>query len=311
MAAPRMVSVLTENWTMTDPRDIRGIVRMAQEAEDAGFDMVMVSDHVLLGPSAGSEGRMANPRDYAMPGNQDPFTAWPSNSVLLSAIAAATTRIRLGAIALIAPLRNPLVLAHDLATLDLLSEGRLVIQPTVSWHREEYDAIGVPFEKRGRILDEQLDIWSKVFAASPVTHHGEFFTFDDVYLEPKPWTPQGPAMWFGGERVHGAIVDRLVRYGSGYHPLGKVTPEDVAALETALSAAGRSSQDLELVGGTRVEFPDDNSCAPLPEALQEIPRQMELGFTTFCIKPSIFIDERENHARFCRDVISRVDALTS
>ena len=311
MAAPRMVSVLTENWTMTDPRDIRGIVRMAQEAEDAGFDMVMVSDHVLLGPSAGSEGRMANPRDYAMPGNQDPFTAWPSNIVMLSAIAAATTRIRLGAIALIAPLRNPLVLAHDLATLDLLSEGRLVIQPTVSWHREEYDALGIPFEKRGRILDEQLDIWSKVFAASPVTHHGEFFDFEDVYLEPKPWRPTGPAMWFGGERVHGTIVDRLVRYGSGYHPLGKVTPEDVAALEAALSAAGRSSSELELVGGTRVDFPDDDSCAPLPEALQEIPRQMDLGFTTFCIKPSIFIDERADHARFCRDVISRVDALTS
>ena len=135
-ATPRMVCVLTENWTMTDPRDLRGIVRMAQEAEDAGFDMVMVSDHVLLGGSAGSQGRMANPRDYAMPGNQDPFTAWPSNIVLLSAIAAATSRIRLGAIALIAPLRHPLVLAHDLAALDLLSEGRLVIQPTVSWHRD-------------------------------------------------------------------------------------------------------------------------------------------------------------------------------
>jgi alkanesulfonate monooxygenase SsuD/methylene tetrahydromethanopterin reductase-like flavin-dependent oxidoreductase (luciferase family) len=143
-----MVSVLTENWTMTDPRDIRGIVRMAQEAEDAGFDMVMVSDHVLLGPSAGSQGRMDNPRDYAMPGNQDPFTAWPSNIVLLSAVAAATTRVRIGAIALIAPLRHPLVLAHDLATLDLLSEGRLVIQPTVSWHKDEYDAIGVPWGRR-------------------------------------------------------------------------------------------------------------------------------------------------------------------
>ena len=239
MTAPRMVSVLTENWTMTDPRDIRGIVRMAQEAEDAGFDMVMVSDHVLLGPSAGSEGRMANPRDYAMPGNQDPFTAWPSNIVLLSAIAAATTRIRLGAIALIAPLRNPLVLAHDLATLDLLSEGRLVIQPTVSWHREEYDAIGVPFEKRGRILDEQLDIWSKVFAASPVTHHGEFFTFDDVYLEPKCWRPEGPRMWFGGQHVHGPMLRRLVDYGHGFHPFGTPTPQDLAEIRDAMTAAGK------------------------------------------------------------------------
>jgi probable F420-dependent oxidoreductase len=306
-----MVSVLTENWTMADPRDIRGLVRMAQEAEDAGFDMVMVSDHVLLGPSAGSGGPMANPRDYAMPGNQDPFTPWPSNLVLLSAIAAATTRIRIGAIALIAPLRHPLTLAHDLATLDLLSEGRLVIQPTVSWHRDEYIALDVPFGSRGRILDEQLAIWARVFAESPVTFHGEFFSFDDVYLEPKPWTPSGPAMWFGGEHVHGPIVDRLVRYGSGFHPLGRVTAEDVATLEAALAAQGRSLGELELVGGTRVDFPSDDEVAPLPEALEEIPRQMELGFTTFCIKPSIFIDDRTAHATFCHEVMRRVAALTS
>ncbi|MBI1350903.1 MAG: TIGR03619 family F420-dependent LLM class oxidoreductase [Actinomycetales bacterium] len=304
-----MVSVLTENWTMTDPRDLRGLVRMAQEAEDAGFDMVMVSDHVLLGPSAGDQGRMANPRDYAMPGNQDPATPWPSNLVLLSAIAAATTRIRIGAIALIAPLRHPLVLAHDLAGLDLLSEGRLVIQPTVSWHRDEYDALGVPFTRRGRILDEQLSIWSQVWSRSPVTHHGEFFSFDHVYLEPKPWRPEGPTMWFGGERVHGKVVERLVRYGRGFHPVGRVDEEDIANLRSALQDAGRSTDDFELVGGTRVAFPDDHSVAPLPEALEEIPRQQSLGFTTFAIKPSIFIDDRGQHAAFCREVMERVAAF--
>ena len=308
---PRMVSVLTENWTMTDPRDLRGIVRMAQEAEDAGFDMVMVSDHVLLGPTSGSQGRMANPRDYAMPGNQDPFTAWPSNIVLLSAIAAATTRIRIGAIALIAPLRHPLVLAHDLAALDLLSEGRLVIQPTVSWHQDEYDALGVPFTRRGRILDEQLEIWSNVWSASPASHHGEFFSFDDVYLEPKPWRPEGPAMWFGGERVHGKVVERLLRYGSGFHPVGRVSEDDVALLHAALADAGRTTEGFELVGGTRVEFPSDDQVAPLPEALEEIPRQQALGFTTFVIKPSIFIDDRAQHPAFCREVIDRVAALTA
>ena len=311
MGRPRLVSVLTENWTMTDPRDIRGIVRMAQEAEDAGFDMVMVSDHVLLGPSAGSEGRMANPRDYAMPGNQDPSTAWPSSIVLLSAIAAATTRIRLGAIALIAPLRHPLVLAKDIATLDLLSEGRLVIQPTVSWHQDEYNAIGVPFTKRGRILDEELAIWQQVWSQSPASFRGDFFDFTDVYLEPKPIRPEGPAMWFGGESVHDKIIERLVRYGSGFHPVGRVQDDDVARLRAGLAEVGRSWEEFELVGGTRVEFPDDDSCAPLGPALEEIPRQQALGFTTFCIKPSIFIDERDRHAAFCREVVERVDALTS
>jgi probable F420-dependent oxidoreductase len=308
---PKLVSVLTENWTMTDPRDIRGIVRMAQEAEDAGFDMIMISDHVLLGPSAGSEGRMENPRDYAMPGNQDPATEWPSSIVMLSAIAAATTRIRVGGIALIAPLRHPLALAKDLATLDLLAEGRLVIQPTVSWHKDEYDALGVPFGKRGKILDEDLEIWRRVWAESPASFHGEFFDFTDVYVDPKPRTPKGPAMWFGGESLTDPVLNRLVRYGNGYHPLGRPKADDVAKLRAGLEAAGRSMDEIEMVGGTRVEFPDAHSVAPLPEALEGIPAQLEMGFSTFCIKPSIFIDERDKHAEFCREVVRRVDALTS
>jgi hypothetical protein len=118
-------------------------------------------------------------------------------------------------------------------------------------------------------------------------------------------------MWFGGQRVHGPIVDRLVRYGSGFHPVGKVTDEDVAVLRSSLEAAGRSIDDFELVGGTRVEFPSDDSVAPLPEALEEVPRQQALGFTTFCIKPSIFIDDKDQHADFCREVVTRVDALTA
>ena len=306
---PRLVSVLTENWTMTDPRDLRGIVRMAQEAEDAGFDMIMISDHVLLGPSAGELGRMENPRDYAMPGNQDPATEWPSSIVMLSAVAAATTRIRVGGIALIAPLRHPLALAKDLATLDLLSEGRLVIQPTVSWHRDEYHALGVAFNKRGRILDEDLEIWARVWAESPASFHGEFFDFTDVYVDPKPFTPKGPAMWFGGESLTERVLRRLVRYGSGYHPLGRPKPEDVALLRAGLEAAGRSIEEIEMVGGTRVEFPDATSTASLVTALDGIPEQMEIGFTTFCIKPSIFIDDRAAHAAFCREVVDRVSNI--
>jgi probable F420-dependent oxidoreductase len=284
---------------------------MAQEAEDAGFDMIMISDHVLLGPSAGSEGRMENPRDYAMPGNQDPATEWPSSIVMLSAIAAATTRIRVGGIALIAPLRHPLALAKDLATLDLLAEGRLVIQPTVSWHKDEYDALGVPFGKRGKILDEDLEIWRRVWAESPASFHGEFFDFTDVYVDPKPRTPKGPAMWFGGESLTDPVLSRLVKYGNGYHPLGRPKADDVAKLRAGLEAAGRSIDEIEMVGGTRVEFPDAHSVAPLPEALEGIPAQLDMGFSTFCIKPSIFIDERDKHAEFCREVVRRVDALTA
>src|SRR5207237_3337969 len=95
MPASRMCLILSENWTMTCGRDLPRLVRWAREAEDAGFDAVMISEHIVLGPAANANGLMANPREYALPGNQDPATPWPSSLVLLSAIAAVTTRIRL------------------------------------------------------------------------------------------------------------------------------------------------------------------------------------------------------------------------
>src|SRR5579859_2154905 len=124
---PKLLLILTENHTMRPPPDVGDLVAFAVEAERSGIDGVMVSEHVVLGPSADAAGRPANPRDYALPGNQDPATPWPAPLVLLAAIAAATERIRLVAGAIISPLRHPLALAKDLATLDRLSLGRLVV----------------------------------------------------------------------------------------------------------------------------------------------------------------------------------------
>ena len=186
---------------MTSPRDLRALVRMAVEAEDAGIDGVMLSEHIVLGPSAGALGRPANPRDYAAPGNQDPDTPWPDSIVLMSAIAAVTSRLRLIGAAIIAPLRHPVLLAHQLATLDLLCEGRLVVQPTVSWHREEYAALGVPFERRGELLDEHLAAWQVLWRPGPASFAGRWYSFADVYLEPKPFRADGPRLWFGGMTV--------------------------------------------------------------------------------------------------------------
>ena len=159
----------------------------------------MISEHIVLGPSAGSQGVMGNPRDYALPGNQDPATPWPSSIVLLSAIAAATTTLRLFAGAIIVPLRHPLHLAKDLATLDLLAEGRLIVQPTVSWHKDEYEALGIDFHRRGARLDEHLAAWKLLWRDGPASFEGEHYHFSDVYLEPKPYRPDGPVLWFGGE----------------------------------------------------------------------------------------------------------------
>jgi len=307
----RLVHVLSENWTLTQPRDLRALVGMAQEAEDAGFDAVMVSEHVVLGPGADADGLMPNPRDYALPGNQDPATPWPSSIVLLSAIAAATTTLRLAASAIIAPLRHPLLLAKDLATLDLLSEGRLVVQPTVGWHEPEHAALGVPFADRGALLDEHLAAWRAAWGPSPASFAGEHYRFEDVWLEPKPFREDGVRLWLGSSTLHDRLLRRLVEYGHGWNPLGRPTDEDVARLRTALAEAGRDPADIELVGGTRGRFPDDDSVADLDEALATIPSQIDRGFTSICIKPSQFLDDPSRHAEWCREVVAKVTALTA
>jgi probable F420-dependent oxidoreductase len=309
MTPPRMILVLSENWTLVDPRDLPALVGMAADAEAAGFDAVMVSEHVVLGPSAAEAGLPANPRDYALPGNQDPRMPWPSSLILLAAVAAATERIRLVAGAIIPPLRHPAMLAKELATLDLLSGGRLVVQPTVSWHRDEYEALGVPFAARGALLDEHLAAWRVLWSEEPASFAGRHYAFDDVSLEPKPLRPQGPRLWFGGQRLHDRLLRRLVTYGAGFNPLGPPSPEDLERLRVAMRSAGRGTDELEMVGGTRGRFPDAVSVADLDEALAAIPPQLAAGFTSICIKPSQFTDDPAAVGALCRTVVERVAGM--
>ena len=309
MTPPKLILILSENWTLTSSRDLRSIVRFAVEAEDAGFDAVMVSEHVVLGPDAGADGLPSNPRDYALPGNQDPATPWPSSLVLLSAVAAATTRLRLVAGAIIPPLRHPLLVAKDLATLDLLSEGRLVVQPTVSWHRSEYDALGVPFGSRGALLDEHLAAWDVLWRDSPASFEGRHYRFHDVFLEPKPFRPEGPTLWFGGSSLHDRLVAAssrtatvstrwAVRRPRISRDCGRRWPRRAGASTSSRWLAGRAA------------------CSPIrrawPTSHRRCPRsrnRSRAGFTSICIKPSQFIDDAERLGPFCREVVERVSAL--
>jgi probable F420-dependent oxidoreductase len=311
MPGPRMCLILSENWTMTSGRDLPALVRWAREAEDAGFDSVMISEHIVLGPSAGANGVMPNPREYALPGNQDPATPWPSSIVLLSAIAAVTERVRLVAGAVIAPLRHPLLIARELGSLDLLSGGRLVVLPTVSWLAEEYAALGAAFGRRGDLLDEHLAAWAVLWRDTPASHAGRHYPFRDVYFEPKAFRKSGPAMWLGGSGMHRRMTERIVRYGDGFNPLGRPTAAQMQRLRAAMLAAGRDPGRLELVGGTRAAFPDRRSTADLGQALATIPAQIEAGFSTFCIKPSQFTDDPADVRRLCADIIRRVGQLAS
>jgi len=308
-ASPRLVCILSENHTLSPAPDPSRLVSIAVEAERAGFDAVMASEHVVLGRGSDAAGTSTNPRDYALPGNQDPATPWPASLLLLAAAAAVTERVRLVASAAIAPLRHPLLLAKELATLDALARGRLVVQPTVSWHRSEYEAMDVPFETRGERLDEHLEAWEVLWRPGPATFRGRHYRFEDVVLEPKPFRPSGPILWFGGARVHDRLLRRIVRYGQGFNPLGRPSDEDLERLRGALAAAGRDPGDLEVVGGVRGRFRDPTGVASLDEALASIPEQMARGCTTVCIKPSQFTDDPDAIPDLLERIVDRVAAV--
>ena len=296
--------VLSENWTLTPPGDLRRLVELARTAEDCGVHTVMLSEHIVLGADSAATGAMANPRDYAAPGNQDPSTPWPDSVVLASAIASATSTVRVALAAIITPLRHPLALTKQLGTLDLLAAGRLVVQPTVSWSASEYAALGVAFAERGAILDEQLAAMDAAWTAppnEPTSFHGHHFSYDDVWCEPRRGV--APSMWFGGERMHDALVQRIVRYGSGFHPFGTPTADELARLAGALAAAGRSLDEIELVGGIRGTFIGSDDVADLDLALRAVSTKVAAGYSSICFKPSMFTDDYNEVPDICRRVI--------
>ena len=227
MTPPKLVLILSENWTMTSPRDLRSLVRFAVQAEDAGIDAMMMSEHIVLGVGRGRRRPSREPAGLRLAGQ-------PGSRHALAELARAAVRdrgrdprLRLVAGAVIPPLRHPLLLAKDLATLDLLSEGRLVVQPTVSWHRAEYEALGVPFGSRGALLDEHLAAWDVLWRDSPASFDGTHYRFHDVFLEPKPFRTDGPRLWFGGSSLHDRLIRRIVRYGHGFNPLGRPAPDAI------------------------------------------------------------------------------------
>lgn len=307
----KLLLVLTENETLVEPRDLRGLVDLAVGAEAAGIDGIMMSEHVVLGPDSGAAGPMANPRDYAAPGNQDPAYSWPSSVVMLSAIAQATSTLRLVAGAIIAPLRHPLLLAKELGTLDLLSQGRLVVLPTVSWSKDEYAALGVPFAERGRILDEQLEVLATAWGPYPIRHEGRYFPFDDVWLEPGAYRESGPAFWFGGQGMHPPLVRRIARYGHGLNPFGSLTDDDLAMLAAGMADVGRDISELEMVGGIRGTFHGRDDVADLDLALESLPRQLAQGYTTICFKPAMFVQHVDELPEFYAELIAKTERIAA
>ncbi len=179
----------------------RGTLALAQRAEALGFDAVWVSDHIVY------------PATFA-----ERFgTAVYEAITTLTWVGAVTERIRLGTAVLIAPYRNPLLLAKQLSTLDDLSGGRTVVGVGAGWMEEEFDALGAAFAERGAVTDEHLQVMRTLWRDAHPTHAGERYQFPPLCADPRPAQQPAPPIWIGGNS--GAALRRAARLGEGWLPI--------------------------------------------------------------------------------------------
>jgi probable F420-dependent oxidoreductase len=205
-------------WAGDGPERARGIKDFAREVEDLGFDSLFITDHLL-----------AAKRFYSV-SFLEPLSA-------LAVAAGVTERVRLGTSILIMPLRNPVLLAKELATLQFLSGNRMILGAGVGWNDAEYEAIGVRKSERGKRTDEMLDIMIPLLEGQTVTYDGRYYSVDDLFLE--PIASQRPEIWIGGgsqladpkspdlPRFVESVKARTLRV-DGWIPRPTCPPDDIA-----------------------------------------------------------------------------------
>lgn len=224
-------------------KSVEQIVGLAQLAEAVGMESVWTFEHVMV------------PEDYASkyPYSADgkmgarPDTNFVDPLIALAVVAAQTKTLRLGTGVNIVSQSNPLLLAKQAASLDFISGGRFMLGAGMGWLREEFDAMGVPFERRGARLDDYLVAMRKVWSGEIVEHDSEFIHWSGFRSYPVPGKPSGVPIIIGGSK--GKVCERVARYGDGWF----LPVDNAAALEAALAplaaacaAVGRDPASVEI-----------------------------------------------------------------
>jgi probable F420-dependent oxidoreductase len=221
-----------------DPKRIRTI---STTAERLGFATIWAPEHVVLLEQYASKypyssGQFPAPVDTPI---ADPFTT-------LAYAAAYTSRIRLGTGICLVPEHNPLVLAKTAATLDRLSGGRFILGAGVGWLAEEFQALGISFDRRAQRTREYIDVMRKLWTEPRSSHQGEFVNFSNVLSYPKP-VGNGVPVWFGGES--GPALRRVAQYGDGwlgFNLLPDQAAEKIRRIEELLRTNGRKRSEVRL-----------------------------------------------------------------
>ena len=229
------------------------ILEAARRGEALGYDTLWLSDHIV--PPL--EERMR--RIYFEP------------LVLTGWVASVTSRVRLGYSVLVLPYRNPVVLAKQLATIDVMSEGRIIVGIGVGIMEGEYRALGVPFNRRGRLADEYLRVIRELWTSPEPRFHGETIHVEDVYFWPKPLQQPGPPIIVGGTSAR--AIRRSVELGDGWHPDTMPMAELAAGIQAyrqLCAEAGRPAGTISY----RVRFRFDDAVSAPRESFVGTPADM-------------------------------------
>jgi probable F420-dependent oxidoreductase len=265
------------------------LVLVAQRAEALGYHSLWVFQRLLYA--------LTPQNDYPpLPGQPWPksFERTLDPIVSLAYVAGATTRIRLGTSVLITAYYSPIMLAKQLATLDRVSHGRLDVGLGIGWSRDEYDAVGTPYERRGRRGGEFIRCLKTIWTDETVEFRGEFYRVPKSLVEPKPVQKPHPPITIGGYGP--TVIKRAVTLGDGFNggnvPLAQVAPL-VAQIKDAAREAGRDPATLHIVSrGTYVvhDTPQGAGRRPLwgtlAEIREDIARYAEAGLTELFLEPN-------------------------
>lgn len=244
------------HWGVENPQDVLAV---AKRAEELGFDSVWVNHHVL---HTGFVLDRLGSRPY-----YDTLT-------VLTYIAALTDKIRLGTSVIVLPYLNPIVLAKTLATLDVLSGGRLTVGIGVGGIREESVALGSNFAQRGAYTDEGIAIMKELWTEEDPSFQGRFYSFSGVKFSPKPLQKPHPPIWVGGHSP--GALRRAARLGDAWHPSG-LSPTELGKrlqdLKVQMSAAGRPMSEITIAARTELDVLDSPVAEP-QEPMRGTPDQL-------------------------------------
>ena len=244
------------------------LLEVARAADQAGVDVIDTTEHVLMGLNA-----LHSDQGWEWHHLEQPQ---PEALTTLAAMAGATQRITLLSAIAIAPLRPAGLLAKTAATLHALSGGRFVLGVTASWQKDEYDALGVPFDQRGQALDDTIGACRALWAGAPASFHSPTVNFDGMFCSPRPPAGERIKVWFGGKFTPRQIR-RVVSLGDGWMPYGGLRmtlaqkADAIGRLREAFVAAGRDPASLDICDGLPAV---DGSVA---RTLDQVPAHVEAG----------------------------------